>query len=101
MGVNAMAWIALRRYVRPRVRLTAAVGSLLLATSMMVVFTGAAPAAAAPPTAPTCSDTAPTEAAARAMAASCAKQVEVMADRTEMQQVYADPSGTMTMSSAV
>ena len=82
--------------VRRRVGLfTAAltVGSLLTAV--------ATPAAAAPKEPPTCETVRPDAAAADAMAKLCGRRVEVLAERTEQSQTFANPDGTTTFEVSV
>ena len=81
-----------------RVRLTAVVGSALMAAGLLIAPGLAAPASAAPPA---CADTAASQAAATAMAAACGRPVEVLAARTETTQDFVQPSGVTSRTMAV
>src|SRR5262245_34757205 len=72
---------------------------LTVATAVQTTAPPSAAPAAPPPVAPSAADTAiqPTEAAALAMARQTGMRVAVASLRTETQDVYANPSGTLTM----
>lgn len=72
--------------------------SLAVLLSFSTLVTLPAPAAAVPvpiPTAPTCVPAADNPDGAAGMAAQCGTEVEVLSERTETSQVFAQPDGTL------
>jgi hypothetical protein len=72
------------------------VAAVCAAIATFVVLVVATPAANAAEPGPICGATAPSEIGARAMAVACGQRVEVLAERSERSQTFAEPDGTMT-----
>ena len=67
-----------------------------------VLVSPAAPAQSAAPTpAAACVDVQPNAKSARAMLATCGRQVEILSERTEYAQTFLNPDGSLTLEQGV
>ncbi|MBX6723138.1 MAG: hypothetical protein IRY92_07865, partial [Dactylosporangium sp.] len=80
-------------------RLLVVAVSLVLAATPVVLGPPTAASAEAPPS--SCVDEQPDEAAAKAMAKACGRRVEVLSERTEDAQTFANPDGSLTFEESI